>query len=393
MFQKTIFAQIVSFVDHNEFNRCVERYDGDKGVKGFSCHDQFLCMVFSQLAKKRSLRDTVFTLNSMKSKLYHMGIRSKRISRSTLAEANQKRNWKIFQDYGESLISKAQELYADEMTELDVHNNIYAIDSTTVDLCLSVYEWAKFRKTKSGIKLHTVIDLKGSIPCFVDVTEAIVSDNKFLEKLKFEENAIYLMNRGYCDFEQFSRLNNAGSFFVTRLKRNISFRRQYSREVDKTKNLIFDQIGILDSKRGRKLYSGKVRVIKYYDSEHDVMYKFLTNNFDLRALTIAFLYKQRWKIELFFKWIKQNLHIESFFGETENALKLQIWIAICAYLLIAILRKTMKISTEMSQILHFLSNVLFEQTPIQSLISNCDYKTQDSRTLEAALQLNFFTGH
>ncbi|MFN5540334.1 MAG: IS4 family transposase, partial [Candidatus Melainabacteria bacterium] len=300
---------------------------------------------------------------------------------------------RIYHDYAQSLIQRARDLYINEKLDLELKNTVYAIDSSTIDLCLSIYEWAEFRSTKSGIKLHTVMDLKGSIPVLIDITEAIVSDNKFLEKIEIEKNAIYLMNRGYCDFERFNTINQNKAYFVTRLKRNIRFRRVYSAKVDKSTGLLFDQIGFLDSKLAKKKYFAKVRIIKYYDSEYKVTYVFLTNNFELDALTICKLYKQRWQIELFFKWIKQNLHIERFFGQSENAVKLQIWIAICAYLLIVILKKKMNIKTELSQILHFLSNVLFEQIPIQSLFSNFDYKTKEPDLCISALQLNLFAGH
>lgn len=374
---QTIFAQLMSLIDHHEFDRCVERYDGDHRVKEFSCYDQFLCMIFSQLAKKRSLRDTVFTLQMMKSKLYHLGIRSN-LSLNAFSNANSKRNWRIYHDYAQSLIQRARDLYINEKLDLELKNTVYAIDSSTIDLCLSIYAWAEFRSTKSGIKLHTLMDLKGSIPILIDITEAVVSDNKFLDKIEIEKNAIYVMNRGYLDFERFWRIEENKAYFVTRLKRNICFRRVYSAATNKSTGLIYDQMGFLDSKYATRKYPAKVRIIKYYDSEHKVTYVFLTNNFELAALTICKLYKQRWQIELFFKWIKQNLHIESFFGQSENAVKLQIWIAICAYLLIVILKKSMNIKTELSQILHFLSNVLFEQIPIQSLFSNFDYKTKES---------------
>ena len=392
MFQDTVFAQIISLVDHNEFNRCVKKYHGEKGVKEFGCYDQFLCMIFSQLAKKRSLRDTVFTLQMMKSKLYHMGIRCN-LSLNAASNANAKRDWRIYHDFAQSLIKRAQKLYLNEKIDLEVDDPIYIIDSTTINLCLAVYDWAKYKSTKSGIKLHTMMDLKGSIPLLIDITEAIVADNKFLEKIDIERNAIYIMNRGYCDFEQFNNINQKGACFLTRLKKNIRFRRLYSQKVDKTTGLIFDQIGLLDSPHGRRQYPEKVRVIKYHDSEHDVIYLFLTNNFELAALTVCMLYKQRWQIELFFKWIKQNLHIESFFGQSENAVKLQIWTAICAYLLIVILKRVLNINTELSQILHFLSNVLFEQVPIRSLFSKLDHETETEDLYTSALQLDFFMGH
>jgi hypothetical protein len=389
---QTIFAQLMSLIDHNEFNRCVERHDGNKRVREFSCCDQFLCMIFSQMAKKRSLRDTVFTLQVMKSKLYHLGIKGI-VSRCNLANANERRNWRIYHDYAQSLIQRARDLYSDEKLDLELKNTVYAIDSSTIDLCLSIYEWAEFRSTKSGIKLHTVMDLKGSIPTLIDITEAIVSDNQFLDKIEIEKDAIYVMNRGYCDFERFRRIEENKAYFVTRLKRNILFKRVYSNKINKSTGLIFDQIGFLNSELAKKKYPAKVRIIKYYDSEHKITYVFLTNNFELAALTICKLYKQRWQIELFFKWIKQNLHIESFFGQSENAVKLQIWIAICAYLLIVILKKRMNIKTELSQILHFLSNVLFEQIPIESLFSNLDYKAKESDLSNQLSILDLFTRH
>ncbi len=393
MFQETVFAQLMNIIDHNEFNRCVRRYDGDKKVKEFKCLDQFLCMMFSQLAKKRSLRDTIFTLQAMKSKLYHMGIKAKHVSRSTIAEANERRDWRIYHDYAQSLIERARKLYVDEKDDTELKNTVYAIDSTTIDLCLTVYEWAEFRSTKSGIKLHTVMDLKGSIPVLIDITEAIVCDNQFIDKIEIEKNAVYIMNRGYCDFARFNKINQKEAYFVTRLKRNIRFKRLYSSKVEKANGLVFDQVGVLDGKLAKEKYSSKVRVVKYFDSEHEVMYLFLTNNFELDALTVCKLYKQRWQIELFFKWIKQNLHIERFFGQSENAVKLQIWIAICAYLLVAIFKKTMNINTEMSQILHFFSNVLFEQITIERLLSNMDYKAETVDLSNPSLQLDFFTGH
>lgn len=389
---QTVFAQLMNVIDHDEFNRCVDKYDGNKRVKEFSCYDQFLCMIFSQLAKKRSLRDTVFTLQAMKSRLYHMGIKGV-VSRCNLANANSQRDWRIYQDYAQSLIKRAKDLYIDERVELELKNTVYAIDSSTIDLCLSVYEWAKFRSTKSGIKLHTVMDLKGSIPVLIDITEAIIADNQFIDKIEIEKNAIYVMNRGYCDFQRFNTIDQKEAYFVTRLKRNILFRRLYSQKIDKSTGLIFDQIGFLDSKYARLKYPKKVRAVKYYDSEHEVVYLFLTNNYALDALTVCKLYKQRWQIELFFKWIKQNLHIERFFGQSENAVKLQIWTAICAYLLIVIFKKRMNIKTELSQILHFLSNVLFEQIPIQSFFSNSGYKSKSADLYTPSLQLGIFTRH
>jgi hypothetical protein len=389
---QTVFAQLMSLIDHDEFNRCVKRYDGDKGVKEFTCYDQFSCMIFSQLAKKRSLRDTIFTLQMMQSKLYHMGIRCN-LSLNTFSNANTQRSWRIYADYAQSLILKARELYFDEKIDVKVKNNIYIIDSTTIDLCLNIYDWAKFRSTKSGIKLHTMMDIKGSIPVLIDITNAIVSDNQFIDKIEIEKNAIYTMNRGYCDFKRFSRIDEGKASFVTRLKRNIKFRRLYSQRTNQTEGLIYDQIGVLDSKQGKKEYQKKIRTIKYHDSEHNITYIFLTNNFELDALTICRLYKKRCNIELFFKWIKQNLHIESFFGQSENAVRLQIWIAICSYLMIAILRKTLNVQTELSQILHFFSNILFEQIPIKSLFPEIDYKTKMNNLYTPALQLNILMGH
>lgn len=388
MFQETIFAQLMSQVDHDEFKRCVKRYQGEKGVRSFNCNDQFKCMIFSQLAKKKSLRDTVFTLSSMNYKLYHMGIRGT-VNKDNLARANEKKDYRIFEDYAQSLIQRARDLYVDEVIDLELKENIYIIDSTTVDLCLSIYDWAKFRKKKGGIKLHTIMDLKGSIPILIDITEALTADNRLIEKIELEKDAIYVMNRGYCDFDQFHRINEEGAYFITRLKRNIVFRRIYSNKADKEKGVIFDQIGRLDSRKARIQYPNKVRVVKFYDPEHEIIYSFLTNNFQLSPNTVAKLYKERWKIELFFKWIKQNLHIESFFGRSENAVKLQIWVAICAYLLVAISKKTLNIKAEMSQILHFLSNVLFEQIPIQRLFPIPDYKTNDSVSLQVPLLLDY----
>jgi hypothetical protein len=283
-------------------------------------------------------------------------------------------------------------LYVDEKLDLEMKNTVYAIDSSTIDLCLSVYEWANYRSTKSGIKLHTVMDLKGSIPTLIDITKAIVADNGFIDKIEIEKNAIYIMNRGYQDFGRLNNINRKEAYFVTRLKKNIRFRRLYSSKIDKSTGLVFDQVGVLDGKLTKKRYPGKVRAIKCYDSEHGIMYLFLTNKLELDALTVCKLYKQRWQIELFFKWIKQNLHIERFFGESENAVKLQIWIAISAYLLIAIWKKSTKVEIELSQILHFFSNVLFEQIPIQSLVSNFNYKANTPSLYTPSLQLALFMG-
>ena len=333
---KTIFAQVMDFLPLHEFRKCVKRYQGNYKIKNFSCLDQFLCMAFAQLTYRESLRDIETCLRSMKNKLYHMGIRSQ-VSRNTLSNANNIRDWRIYADLAQVLIHTARDLYLNDDFGLELENTVYALDATTIDLCLSLFPWARFRKSKAGIKLHTLLDLRGSIPTFIEITEALLHDVNILDILVAEPGSFYVMDRAYLDFARLYSWKLCGAFFIVRAKKNLKFRRIYSRKLDKSTGLRCDQTIVLIN--SFKDYPEKLRRIRFFDSENNLSLTFLTNNFFLPALTIAQLYKYRWKIELFFKWIKQHLRIKSFFGTSENALKTQIWIAISVYVLVALLKK------------------------------------------------------
>ncbi len=338
---KTVFAQAIDFLPKRQFRRCVERYKGNYRVRSFTCFDQFLCMAFAQLTYRESLRDIECCQRAMKDKLFHAGIRGN-VSRSTIADANEKRNWRIYRDFAHTLIRQARQFYAGEDFGIQLDQTVYALDATIIDLCLSVFPWAKFRQSKAAVKLHTLLDLRGTIPTFVSITDGKVHKVNILDRLAAEIGAIYIMDRGYLDFERLFTLNLASAFFIIRAKSNTGLRRLYSMPVDKSSGLQCDQIVMLTGFYSQKDYSEKLRRIRYYDDQHKRGLVFLTNNFSLPALTIADLYSCRWQVELFFKWIKQHLRIKAFYGTTENAVKTQIWIAISVYVLVAIIKKAVE---------------------------------------------------
>lgn len=365
---KTIFAQLMDFIPVYEFQKCIQRYNGHYKVKHFSCWNQFLCMVFAQLTYRESLRDIEACLRSAQRKLYHMGFRGN-VSRNTLAHANQIRDWRIYADFAQILIGQARRLYANDSFGVELNQTAYALDSTTIDLCLSLFPWAKFRAHKGAVKLHTLLDLRGSIPSLVIITHGKVHDVNILDQLIFEPGAFYIVDRGYLDFDRLYAIHQASAFFVTRAKSNFRFRRLYSRPVDKSTGVQSDQIVILEGFYSRKAYPDKLRRIRYFDTDQNKQFVFLTNNLALSALTIAQLFRCRWQIEIFFKWIKQHLRIKAFYGTTENAVKTQIWIAITVYVLVAVIKKQLKIDLSLYTILQILSVTLFEKTPILEALS------------------------
>jgi len=383
---KTVFAQLMDFLPMHAFGRCVNRYRGNHKARGFSCYDQFLCLAFAQVTYRESLRDIEACLRSQQPKLYHMGIRGM-VSRSTLADANENRDWRIYADFAQVLIHHARELYADEDLGVELEKTIYALDSTTIDLCLSLFPWARFRKSKGAIKLHTLLDLRGSIPVFIKITDGLVHDVNILDELVPEPGSFYLIDRAYLDFARLYKINQHKAFFVTRTKSNFKFRRLYSRPVDKSTGLICDQTILLTGFYASKDYPEKLRRVRYFDKEKNEIITFLTNNFTIPALTVALFYKWRWKVELFFKWIKQHLRIKSFYGTSENAVKTQVWIAISVYVLIAIVKKRLKLQISLYTFLQILSVNPFEKTDILQLVADTDYKEQRS---VFSNQLNLF---
>jgi hypothetical protein len=372
---KTVFAQIMSFLPDYEFNKCVDKYKGNHRVRSFTCKEHFYVMGFAQLTYRESLRDIESCLTAFSSKLYHSGIKQP-VSRSTLAEANENRDWRIYADFAQVLIREARRLYKqDNEFALDIDNMVYALDSSTIDLSLSLFPWAKFRKAKGAVKMHTLLDLRGSIPTFVHLTDGLCHDVNVLDHIVIEPGAIYVMDKGYVDYFRFySLIHQQRGFFVTRAKDNMAARRVYSRKVDKTTGLKYDQSVKLTGFYIKKDYPDYLRRIKYQDEETGKIYVFLTNNFELSALLIAQLYKERWKIELFFKWIKQHLRIKSFYGTSRNAVYCQIWIAICMYLLVAILKKRLKLEHSLYTLLQVFSLTLFEKVTINKLFTNSIYK-------------------
>lgn len=367
---KYVFSQIISFVDHHDFERCVERYNGNYRSRSFSCWQQFLCMAFGQLTHRESLSDTVLCLNSNPSKLYHMGI-GRAVTKTTLSRANETRDWRIYADFALSLIEEARRLYgSDSQLDIELKQNVFAIDSTVIDLCLSVYSWARFRKTKAAVKLHVQLDLKNSIPCFIHISEGRVHDVNMLDLIDFEPEGFYIMDRGYKDFERLYRLTQAKAFFVTRAIDSLAFTRLYSSPVDKQTGLRCDQIIRFANPKPARRYPDRVRRIKFFDADQDRTFVFLTNNFDLDPLDIARLYKHRWQIELFFKWIKQHLKIKSFWGYDPNAVKTQIWIAISVYVIVAIVKKKLDLRLSMYEILQILSINIFDKTPINTILQH-----------------------
>ena len=360
---RTVLAQLIDHVPPYDFQKCVERYRGDYKFRGFSCLDQFLCLSFAQLTFRESLRDIEACLRSVEGKLYHMGFRGK-VSRSTLADANEAHDWRIFADFAQVLIHIARPMYAHESLGFDLDNTVYALDSTTIDLCLSVFPWARFRSTKAAIKMHTLLDLRGPIPSFIEVSDGKLHDVNILDAIVPEPDSFYVMDRAYVDFERLHVFHRSGAFFVTRTKKGIRFRRRYSHSIDVSTGLRSDHTVVLASASARNHYPDPLRRIHFHDAEQDRNLRFLTNNFDLSALTVCLLYKSRWQVELFFKWIKQHLRIKTFYGYSENAVKTQIWIAVSIYVLVAIVKKRLALEASLHEILQVLSVTLFEKVPI-----------------------------
>jgi transposase len=383
---RTIFSQLLDLLPLSEFRRCVDRYNGDYKVQSFSCLDQFLCLAFAQLTYRESLRDIETCLRAHQPKLYHLGFRG-RISRNTLAHANQQRDWRIYADFARILIARARALYQHEPFGVELDETVYAFDSTTIDLCLSLFPWAQFRRHKSAVKLHTLLDLRGNIPTAVYVTGGQVNDMKLLDQLLPEAGAFYLLDRGYVDYRRLHALQQACAFFVTRAERNTRYRRCSWRWVDRSTGLRSDQSIRLIGPQSSRRYPDPLRRIHYFDAQKDLRLIFLTNNFHLAALTIAELYRARWQVELFFRWIKQHLHIRAFYGTTENAVKTQVWIAITVYVLVAILKKQLQLDLSLYKILQILSITIFEKTPISLALSQYNNQVPEP---DPRIQLDLF---
>ncbi len=383
---KIVFAQLIDHLPLHTLRRCVARYRGHYKVKSFSCLDQYLCMAFAQLTYRESLRDIEACLRAQQAKLYHMGIRGA-VSRNTLANANEKRDWRIHADFAQTLIATARRLYADDDFGVDLDETVYALDATTIDLCLTLFPWAPFQRSKAAVKLHTLLDLRGNIPAFIHITDAHWHDSWVLDELTPEAGAFYVMDRGYIDFARLHRLTQAAAFFVVRGRANFRFRRLYSHSVDKTTGLRCDQIIVPTGVRSAQSYPDKLRRIAYRDLETGQRLTFLTNNLTLPPLTVARLYKCRWQVELFFKWIKQHLRIKRFFGTSENAVKTQLWIAISTYVLVAIIKKRLDIDASLYTILQVLSVTVFEKTPLLQMLSEAE-RTDESHPMPN--QLNLF---
>jgi hypothetical protein len=363
-----VFTQLMDFLPRREFTACVNKYGGQRRSRGFSCRDQFLCLAFAQLTFRESLRDIETCLRAVGPKLYHAGFRG-RIARSTLADANRVHDWRIYADFAQVLIRRARQLYASDALAVELEETVYALDSTTIDLCLSLFPWARFRRRKGAVKLHTLIDLRGNIPCFVYISHGKMHDVTALDYLPLEPGAFYVMDRGYVDFRRLYRFTQASAFFVTRGKRNLDCTRRSRRAVDKTTGLRSDQTIVLAGPKSSRLYPDPLRRVAFYDAENGRRLVFLTNNFALPALTIARLYKSRWQVELFFKWIKQHLRIKAFYGTNANAVKTQVWIAISVYVLVAIVKKELRLERSLHEILQVLSLTLFEKTSIFAALS------------------------
>jgi hypothetical protein len=384
---KLVFAQLMDHLPLHTFRRCVAKYPGRYPTLTFSHFDQFLCMAFAQLTFRESLRDIETCLRAHSDKLYHMGIRGG-IARSTLADANENRDWRIYQDFALCLIQTARKLYAQDDFGVELSNTVYALDSTTIDLCLSLFPWARFRKAKGAVKLHTLLDLRGSIPSFIYISDGKLHDVNILDQIAFEAGSFYVMDRGYIDFARLHGLHQAQAFFVVRAKSNLQFRRVYSHPIDKETGLRCDQTIQLTGSKSRRGYTDQLRRVKFYDAEHDKRLVFLTNHFDLPALSIAELYRSRWNVELFFKWIKQHLRIKAFFGTSENAVKTQVWIAITVYVLVAIIKKRHRSEASFYTILQILSLTLFEKMPIDQLLANT---YNECGKIDIPNQLDLFT--
>jgi hypothetical protein len=374
---EVVFAQLIKFLPRHEFNQCVRRYQGDARVRGFSCRDQFLAMAFAQLTFRESLRDIETCLRAMGPKLYHAGFRG-RVARSTLADANRRRDWRIYADLAQTLIGIARKLYAKDSFGVELEETAYAFDSTTIDLCLSLFPWARFRRRKGAVKLHTLLDLRGNIPSFIHISSGKVHDVNALDELVLEPGAFYILDRGYVDFARLYRLTQQMAFFIIRGKRNLDYARQASRRVDKSTGLRSDQKVILKGPKTSKQYPVALRRITYVDAETGKRFTFLTNNWTLPALSIARLYKCRWQVELFFKWIKQHLRIKAFYGTSENAVKTQVWIAISVYVLVAIVKKELRLPRSLYEILQILSVALFEKTPVLEVLTSPDCQNENT---------------
>ena len=383
---KTLFAQMMDFLPWTTFTRYVERYGGDRGVRTLTCAEQYRIMAFAQLTYRESLRDIEVCLGAQAGKLYHMGFREP-VKRSTLADANESRDWRIYADFGQRLIAQARDLYIKEDLGLDLSNTVYALDSTTIDLCLSVFPWALFRTTKAAVKMHTLLDLKGSIPSFIHISDGKMADVHALDLLQPESGAIYVMGRGYVDFGRLHALHLAGAFFVTRAKSNLKAHRVYSAKTERSTGIICDQIIALDGFYTKQDYPVHLRRIRFKDAESGKTLVFLSNQMTLPAATICALYKSRWQVELFFKWIKQHLRIKRFFGTSENAVKTQIWIAVSVYVLVAIVKKRLNLDASLYTLLQILSVTLFEKMPLQQAFPGNDYNTKQGENYN---QLNLF---
>jgi len=381
---KLVFAQLTEYLPLTTFRRCVLRYGGEHKVKRFTCLEQFLCLAFAQLTYRESLRDIEACLRAHREKLYHMGIRS-RISRSTLADANEVRDWRIYADFAQRLIGMARKLYANDAFGVDLKETVYALDTTTIDLCLSVFPWAPFRRAKAAVKLHTLLDLRGNIPVFIHISDGKMHEVNVLDQLAPEPGAFYIVDRGFLDFERLFRFHEAGSFFVTRGKANLKAQRRYSHPVDRATGLICDQTIMLTGFYSHKRFQSPLRRIRFKDPKTGKRLIFLTNNFTLPALTITDLYRCRWQVELFFKWIKQHLRIKQFYGTSENAVKTQIWIAVSVYVLVAIVKKRLGISASLYEMLQILSLTMFEKTSLNTLLST---DSTDRNDIDFSNQLN-----
>lgn len=383
---RTVFSQVLDFLPQKSFRTCVNRYNGNYRIRSLTCYEQFLCMAFAQLTYRESLRDTVLCLRAMHNKLHHVGIQCK-VAKSTLADANENRDWRIYCDFAQVLIRQARKLYADDDFGLQLQETVYALDASTIDLCRSVFPWARFRSTKSGIKLHTLLDLRGNIPSFISITDAKVHDVNILDELLPEPGSIYVMDRAYLDFERLYGMHRGMAFFILRAKTNTQLRRLYSAPVDRSTGIICDQTVRPIITNSANAYPEKLRRIKYYDIETGKRLTFLTNHFALEPKIVADLYKYRWQVELFFKWIKQHLRIKSFFGTSKTAVKSQIWIAISIYVLVAIMKKSMRLEQSLYTILQILSITLFEKTHISSVFTESDYI---NKFTSGPMQLNLF---
>ena len=384
---KLVFAQLMDHLPLHTFRRCVAKYRGRYPTLTFSHLDQFLCMAFAQLTFRESLRDIETCLRAHSAKLYHWGIRGG-IARSTLADANETRDWRIYQDFALSLIQTARRLYAEDGFGVELKHTVYALDSTTIDLCLALFPWARFRKAKGAVKLHTLLDLRGNIPSFIHISDGKLHDVNILDQIAFEAASFYIMDRGYIDFARLHGLHQAQAFFVVRAKSNLQFERVYSRSVDKTTGLRCDQTILLTGATTARDYPAQLRRVKYYEARHDQRLVFLTNHFELPAHTIAELYRCRWQVELFFKWIKQHLRIKAFFGTSENAVKTQVWIAIAVYVLVAIVKKRLGSEASLYTILQIMSLTLFEKTPLNQLVAGIAPEVDESQIPN---QLDLFT--